>query len=256
MMKPRHPSSAARKPNIGITPDFNEAPADSAQPRYELKVAYAEAVFRAGGLPFVLSYSEDPTAIEAYLDRISGLLMTGGAFDVPPEAYGDTAREGTGLVTKPSRTTFETALVKAALRRNMPVLGICGGMQLLNVVLGGTLFQDLRTECAQAKDHEQKNDRTQPSHPVEVKEGTALGEMLGKGQLMVNSTHHQAVKNLGEKVQSCALAPDGVVEAIESTSYGFAVGVQWHPELLLASVPLHLGLYKGFIHKARENRRV
>jgi putative glutamine amidotransferase len=249
---PRPHPQVGRRPTIGITPDLC-TPADAA-PRYELKVAYADAVIRAGGLPFVLPYSEDPTVVDQYLDRVSGVLVTGGAFDISPELYGDTAREGLGAL-KQSRTGFEMALMQAALKRNMPVLGICGGMQLLNVVLGGTLVQDILREVENARDHEQKHDRSQPHHPVDVKDGTLLAEYLGRGQLMVNSTHHQAVKKAGENVVVSAVSPDGVVEAIEATGHVFAVGVQWHPELMLNTIPLHLGLYKAFVHKARENRR-
>ena len=247
-----HYGSPTRRPNIGITPDYHDRP--GLPPLYELKAPYADAVLRAGGLPFILPYADEPTCVDQYLDRISGLLVTGGAFDIPPQAYGETPREGLGVL-KQSRTVFETALMQAALRRNMPVLGICGGMQLLNVVLGGTLVQDILREVENAQDHEQKHDKAQPSHPIEVKEGTVLAEILGKGQVMVNSTHHQAVKTTGEKVVVSALAPDGVVEAIEAPSQSFAVGVQWHPEMLISTMPLHLGLYKTFIHKARESRR-
>lgn len=250
---PRHHGQAPRRPNIGITPDWAQ-PADSAFPRYELKVPYADAVLRAGGLPFVLPYSDDPSCVEAYLDRVSGVLVTGGAFDIPPEAYGEEAREGMGPL-KEGRTAFETLLLRGALKRNMPVLGVCGGMQLLNVVLGGTLFQDIGREVAGAREHEQKHDRSQPQHPVEVRSGTLLAEAVGHGQLMVNSTHHQAVRNAGKDVVVSAVSPDGVVEAIESTATGFALGVQWHPEMMLVAIPVHLGVYKVFVQKAREYRR-
>lgn len=222
--------------------------------RYEVKVAYTDAVLRAGGLPFILPYSDDPTTVDAYLDRLSGLVVTGGAFDIPPEAYGEQAREGLGAL-KPTRTAFEKALMQAALRRNVPVLGVCGGMQLLHVILGGTLFQDIRRELPDAKDHEQKHDRCQPSHPVDVKEGTHLAELLGKGQLMVNSTHHQSANKIPENVVVSATSPDGVVEAIESKAHPFALGVQWHPELLIQNVPAHLSLYRALVQKARENKR-
>jgi putative glutamine amidotransferase len=250
---PRHHGQPPRRPNIGITPDWAQ-PEDQPFARYELKVPYSEAVLRAGGLPFVLPYSDDPSCVEAYLDRVSGVLVTGGAFDIPPEAYGEAAREGLGTL-KEGRTAFEAALMRGALKRNMPVLGICGGMQLLNVVLGGTLFQDIGREVQGAREHEQKHDRTQPQHPVEVKNGTQLAEAIGHGQLMVNSTHHQAVRKVGKDVTICAVAPDGVVEAIESTAHGFALGVQWHPEYMATTIPVHTGLYKSFIQKAREHRR-
>jgi putative glutamine amidotransferase len=254
MTLPRRHTSGARRPSIGITPDISTPTADAPILRYELKVPYADAVLRAGGLPWVLPYSEDAAVVEGYLDRISGLVVTGGAFDVPPEAYGDAPRDGLGTL-KPGRTAFETELLKGALHRNLPVLGICGGMQLLHVVLGGTLFQDIRRELADAREHEQKHDRTQPQHPVEVKEGTLLAELIGKGQVMVNSTHHQAARRAPESVSVSAVSPDGVIEAIESRTHLFAVGVQWHPELLIHTVPAHFGIYRGFVAKAREIRR-
>jgi len=249
---PRPHSQIGRRPSIGITPDYVEP--EGGAPRYELKLSYADAVLRAGGLPMVLPYSDDPYVIEQYVDRISGLLVTGGAFDIPPEMYGEVAREGMGI-TKQPRSSFELLLMQAALKRNLPVLGICGGMQLLNVALGGTLVQDILREVENARDHEQQHDRSQPAHPVEVRDGTLLSEALGKGQIMVNSTHHQAVKQPGPQVVVSAVASDGVVEAIEGKDFVFALGVQWHPELLFNSVPLHLSIYRTFVHKAREIRR-
>ncbi|MBI3182486.1 MAG: gamma-glutamyl-gamma-aminobutyrate hydrolase family protein [Myxococcales bacterium] len=246
-MIPHH--GHGRRPSIGITPDIEAGPAAE----YRLRSFYADAVFRAGGLPMVLPFSDDRACVESYLDRIGGLLVTGGAFDIPPEAYGETPRDGLGP-TKPARTRFERALLEGALARKLPILGVCGGMQLLAVVLGETLVQDILREVPNARDHEQKHDRSQPHHPVEVKEGSLLCELIGKGQVMVNSTHHQAVKAPGRKVAVAAVAPDGVVEGIEATSCGFAVGVQWHPELMLDTVPLHLGLYRGLVQRARDKR--
>jgi putative glutamine amidotransferase len=243
-----------RRPAIGITPDVRRAPADSSQQVYELKIDYADAVLRAGGLPLILPYCTESSGLDAYLSRISGLLVTGGAFDIAPDTYGEPTREGMGPV-KPDRTRFEYDLMRAALDRNLPVLGICGGMQLLNVVLGGTLFQDIRAELPHANEHEQKHDRHQPHHPVDVKDGTLLSSLLGKGQVMVNSSHHQAAKTVGERAIVSALAPDGVIEALEVPSHSFAVGVQWHPELLISSIPVHLALYRALVQKAREVRR-
>ena len=253
-MKPH--GHVVRRPTIGLTPDVEDAGGGDVPPRYVLKSPYADAVLRAGGLPMVLPLASDPAMIDAFLDRISGLVVTGGAFDVPPEAYGEAAREGLGTL-KPARTHFETLLLQAALRRSMPVLGVCGGMQLLNVVLGGTLFQDIQRDLPDARNHEQAHDRGHPSHPVEIRDGTVLAELVGRGQLMVNSTHHQAVSRLGEGLVASAVAPDGVVEAIESSdgAGAFAVGVQWHPELLLQSMPLQLGVYRGLVTRARDTRR-
>jgi len=250
MKPPGHGGS--RRPLIGITPDVQH-PKD-APPRYEVKVAYADAVVRAGGLPFIIPYSDDPTTVDAYLDRVAGVVVTGGAFDIPPEAYGQKPRDGLGVL-KPGRTAFESALMQAALRRGLPLLGVCGGMQLLHVLLGGTLFQDIGREVPEAREHEQKHDRTQPHHPVHVAEGTRLATALGPGQLMVNSTHHQAAHEVPDAVVVSARSPDGVIEAIESKSHPFAIGVQWHPELLVHSVPAHLSIYRALVQKAREPRR-
>jgi putative glutamine amidotransferase len=250
----RPPQGPPRRPLVGVTPDLAEPGPQAPSARYELKVSYADAVLRAGGLPVLLPYAEEAGVVEQYLDRVSGLVITGGAFDVPPSLYGEQAREGLGPL-KPGRTAFEAALLRGALARNLPVLGVCGGMQLLNVLLGGTLIQDLRRELPDANDHQQQHDRAQPHHPVEVKEGTILAELLGKGNVMVNSTHHQAARTLGEGVRASAVAPDGVVEAVESERHAFAIGVQWHPEALIHTVPSHLAIYKGLVARAKELRR-
>ncbi len=238
-----------RRPNIGITVDTSDEPGVA---KYLLKTAYAEAVLRAGGLPLLLPYSDDPQVIDSYIDRLSGLVISGGAFDVPPSLYGETPLPTLGPL-KPERTAFEFKLLTAALARGVPLLGICGGMQLLNVALGGTLHQDIVTELPDAKPHQQTHDRSQPQHPVEVSAETHLAEALGKGQLMVNSTHHQVVKALGTGLLVSAKAPDGLIEAVE-TNDGIAVGVQWHPEMMIDSVPHHLGIYRSLVNRARDRR--
>ncbi len=249
----RPPHGAPRRPNIAILPDLMGPSADAPAPRYELKAAYAEAVLRAGGLPLILPYAEDRGCIEAWLDRVSGVLITGGAFDIAPEHYGETPREGLGRLNIP-RTNFELAFARAALLRRMPILGVCGGMQLLNVVLGGTLVQDIARELPTAKVHQQQHDRAQPQHPVEVRDGSVLAECVGRGQLMVNSTHHQSVKTVGKGLVAVAAAPDGVIEAVESKEHPFVLGVQWHPEVMLDTVPVNLGIYKALVARARDRR--
>jgi putative glutamine amidotransferase len=241
-----------RRPSIAITPDLSAPTAQSPHPKYEVKVAYADAVLRAGGLPFVLPYSEERSVVDAWLDRVSGLLITGGAFDIPCELYGEKPREGMGE-TRPARTSFELTALRLALARKLPILGICGGMQLVNVAFGGTLLQDISRELPQAKSHEQKHDRSQPQHPIDVRDHTQLAEAVGRGQMMVNSTHHQSVSKVGEGLVVAATAPDGVIEAIE-TRDGLVVGVQWHPELMVDSVPPNLGVYRSFVAKARDRR--
>jgi putative glutamine amidotransferase len=247
----RKSSRPERAPLIGITPDEGTSSGEFGLPQYELKKSYAEAVASAGGLPLVLPYTADRASIEDYLALCDGLLITGGAFDVPPALYGEKAREGLGTL-RPERSTFEATLVTEALARDIALLGICGGMQLLNVVCGGTLFQDLERELPGARSHEQQRSRREPSHEVTISAGTRLSDALGPGALMVNSTHHQAVRKLGDGLVTSAVAPDGVVEAIEASRPRFAVGVQWHPELLVKSVPINRGLYRAFVAAAAQ----
>jgi len=237
------------RPVIGITPDVGETAARAGRPSlplYTLKQAYADAILAAGGLPVVLPYSEDETAPAEAIHLCHGLVLTGGAFDIPPELYG--ARPGDRLgPMKRGRTAYEQRVLRAALEADVPVLGICGGMQLLAVEAGGTLFQDIGDEIPGAFDHEQKLDPREPGHPIRVLEGTVLESIVGVRELEVNSTHHQAVHDTG-RARVSAVSPDLVVEAIELPDR-FAIGVQWHPELLAGRE--HLLLYRALVDKAR-----
>jgi putative glutamine amidotransferase len=184
-------------------------------------------VRRAGGLPILLPH--DPDAAEAYLDRIDGLIVTGGGFDVDPALFGAATRHPS-VKTKDRRTAFEFAATKGALAREMPVLGICGGQQLLNVVLGGTLIQHIPDEVPDCVAHRQPNPRNEPGHTVRVIPGTLLHRITGADTLGVNSAHHQAVKTAGPGLVIDAVAEDGVPEGIEDPRHRFCLGVQWHPE--------------------------
>jgi putative glutamine amidotransferase len=218
---------AMSQPAIGITLDSEEPGGYSKLPWYALRQNYCDAVARAGGLPILLPH--EPAQADAYLERIDALVVTGGAFDVDPLLFGAEARHAT-VKLKTRRTAFEVEIAKGALARDMPVLGICGGQQLLNVVLGGTLIQHIPDEVAGALAHEQKNPRTEAGHRVSVAPGTLLHRICGVDELEVNSAHHQAVKTVGDGVVVDALAPDGVIEGIEHPFYRYCLGVQWHPE--------------------------
>lgn len=234
------------RPRIGLTLD-----ADAAHARYELRASYVDAVLAAGGLPILLPHV--PEAAGAYLALVEGLVVTGGAFDVPPELYGEARRKECGPC-KPERTAFERDLLEAALAARLPVLGVCGGMQLLNVVRGGTLYQDLVADAGLGG-HEQPAPKDVPSHAVAVVPGTQLAALVGGGTLRVNSTHHQAVREPGAGVLVSGRAPDGVVEAIELPDLPFAVGVQWHPEAVLRHDARQAALYRGLVAAARDARR-
>jgi putative glutamine amidotransferase len=234
------------RPRIGLTLDEDEA-----RGRYLLGRAYVEAVALAGGLPVLLPHAAAPA--EDYLALVDGLVVTGGAFDVPPELYGETRREGCGPA-KPERTRFEKELLETALAARLPLLGVCGGMQLLNVVRGGTLYQDLVADAGLGG-HEQPAPKDVPSHEALVEAGTRLASLVGEGPIAVNSTHHQAVRAAGRGVVVSARAPDGIAEAIELPELPFALGVQWHPEAVGRHEPRHGALYRGLVAAAREARR-
>ncbi len=214
-------------PVIGLTLD-SEPPGGYAKlPWYALRENYFAAVRRAGGLPVALPHEPEDAA--AYLDRLDGLVVTGGSFDVDPALFGAATRHAS-VTTKDRRTDFELAITRAAVARDMPVLGICGGEQLLNVALGGTLIQHIPDEVEGALAHEQANPRTEPGHGVQVVPGTLLHRVVGADELEVNSAHHQAVRDLAPGLVVDALAPDGVIEGIEDPRRRFCLGVQWHPE--------------------------
>jgi putative glutamine amidotransferase len=215
---------------IGITLDAEDPGGYSVYPWYALRTNYAGAIAACGGLPVALPHHAGLAA--AYLDRIDALVVTGGAFDVDPALYGDTETHAT-VVLKSARTAAEQALLTGALARDMPVLGICGGHQLLAVALGGTLIQHIPASLPEAMDHEQKHARHEPGHEVTIVPGTLLHRIAGAGTMQVNTSHHQAVRDPGPGTVINAWAPDGVIEGIEVPGRRFCLGVQWHPEFLI-----------------------
>ncbi len=216
-----------RPPIIGITLDYEENGGYSKMPWYALRENYCSSVSTFGGIPFPLPH--ELGLITHYLDLIDGLVVTGGAFDVAPELYGEATQHET-VVTKARRTKFEYGMVQGAIQRGIPILGICGGQQLLNVVLGGTLIQHIPDSIPGALEHEQKNPRTEPGHEVKIAANTLLARILGTEKIAVNSAHHQAVAAPAPGSIVNATAPDGVIEGIELTGHPFCIGVQWHPE--------------------------
>lgn len=233
-------------PVIGITLDSEEPGGYSKLPWYALRQNYSESVARAGGLPVMLPH--EPELAEHYLDLIDGLVVTGGAFDVDPALFGAATRHDT-VKLKARRTAFELAIVRGALERDLPVLGICGGQQLLNVALGGTLIQHIPDEVADCLAHEQPNPRTEPGHDVILAEGSLLREIAGRQRIPVNSAHHQAVKDVAPGAVADAVAPDGVIEGIEVPGRRFCIGVQWHPEYDIS--PADTALMRAFVAACR-----
>jgi putative glutamine amidotransferase len=218
------------RPVIGLTLDAEQPGGYSKFPWYALRANYMAAVAASGGLPLALPHI--PDLADAYLDRVDALIVTGGAFDVDPALYGDGARHAS-VTLKQGRTRAELALVDGALSRGMPVLGICGGQQLLAVALGGSLIQHIPDAVANALAHEQPNPRDEAGHTVSITPGTKLHRIVGSEVMRVNSSHHQAVRDPGPFAVVDATAPDGVIEGIEDARFRFCLGVQWHPEFLI-----------------------
>jgi putative glutamine amidotransferase len=216
-----------QRPLIGLTLDAEPAGGWSKLPWYALRQNYFASVVAAGGLPVALPHH--PELAADYLERIDGLLVTGGAFDVDPALWGG-GPPHPKVTLKPGRTDFELSATRRALARDLPVLGICGGQQLLAVAFGGTLVQHIPDEVPGALAHEQPNPRTEPGHEVVVAPGTLLARIVRRERLAVNSAHHQAVATAGAGAVVNAVAPDGVVEGVEHPGHRFALGVQWHPE--------------------------
>jgi putative glutamine amidotransferase len=212
------------RPLIGITIGYSSQDPEI----FSLRDDYVRAVEKAGGLPVVLAPGT-PQDAAALLDHLDGLLLTGGA-DVDPGFYGEPAHETVKRVI-PERDALEIALSRAALGRDLPLLAICRGHQVLNVATGGTLIQDLPSQWKGAVDHDPDVERWSPAHAVRILPGTRLREILGEERVAVNSFHHQAVKQPGQGVVVSAYAEDDdVVEGIEIPGRRLAVGVQWHPE--------------------------
>tara|TARA_B100000315_G_scaffold204859_1_gene198420 strand:- start:2828 stop:3565 length:738 start_codon:yes stop_codon:yes gene_type:complete len=244
-------NSNTQKPNgplIGITLDSEDASETgySKFPWYALRENYASVVVKAGGVPVILPH--EPSLIGTYLDVMDGLIITGGNFDVDPAVYGAQTTHDT-VTLKADRTLFETDITRGALELDLPILGICGGQQLLNVVLGGTLIQHIPDEIAEPLAHEQPNPRDEPGHVVTISRDTLLFDIVGTEEMNVNSAHHQAVKAVSGSAVVNAQTSDGVIEGIEAPRQKFCLGVQWHPEFEID--PGDSRIFAAFIDAAR-----
>jgi putative glutamine amidotransferase len=234
------------QPLIGFSLDYETVQSYSKLPWYALRENYCAAIVAQGGVPVCLPH--EPALAEQYLDVIDGLVITGGAFDIPPSMYGDTSQHET-VVLKEKRTQFEFAITRGAVVRTMPILGICGGEQLLNVVLGGTLIQHIPDSIVDALAHEQPNPRHEAGHSIRIAQGTLLQRIVQREEIQVNSAHHQAVRAVGDGVVINAVAPDGVIEGIEYPAHPLCLGVQWHPEYHVTTADTQI--FEAFVAAAK-----
>lgn len=239
MSSRRRRAQAPPQPIIGLSTSelrepehvVHEPHGEPAGRELALGLTYPQAMRRAGAVPVVIPPMMDEASIEPLLDGLQGLCLSGGP-DIHPGAYGARAHAHLGP-TEPDLDRFEIALLRAAERRDMPVLAICRGLQLLNVARGGTLVQDLPRERPSDVDHRQKPAGSTPTHDVRLQAGSATAAHLGVRAARVNSFHHQAVDVLGRGLRAVGWAPDGVVEALEATDRRFTVAVQWHAESMV-----------------------
>jgi len=223
--------------------------------RAYVNAAYLNAVQQAGGVPVPLPPQLEPAARDAILKHVRGVLLTGGG-DVDPSRFGE-ARHPTTAEVSGARDTLEIDLTQWAIARRVPLLAVCRGLQVLNVALGGSLYQDISSEPGSPFDHSQAERqgkaRNIPTHPVKVRDGSRLAGILGALEVDVNSFHHQAIKRLGRGLADVAWAPDSIIEGVELVDAGqLVVGVQWHPEELVGDDRAAFNLFAALVSRAGE----
>jgi len=235
------------KPLIGITADtLHDVPGRDGLWN---TTDYFRAVSRAGGLPVLLPYLEELDDADALLDRLDGILFSGGN-DVDPVHYGEAPHPGLGYVSV-ERDSTEMVLARKALERDMPIFGICRGHQVLAVVEGGTLWQDIPGQVPGAIKHAHRQPKWHPIHTVAIRPESRLAAILGT-EIMVNSRHHQAVRDVPPGWLGTATAPDGLNEAMEKPGARFAVSVQWHPENFTGRAYNFDHLFAAFVAACKE----
>jgi putative glutamine amidotransferase len=248
-------------PLIGITPDVGgersrtaPRPGNNAEPLIVLQERYSRAVQEAGAIPLVLPIMPALASMQRALESLHGLIVSGGNFDINPRLYGEEPIKAMRSILE-ERTQFELGLIALALERDMPILGVCGGAQAINVALGGSLYQDIQSQVAGAAEHERSSIKDSGGHAVTIIKGTKLRKIVGCESLEVNTTHHQAVKKLGKGLIVNAAAEDRVVEGIESRKHTFVLGVQWHPEFLVQRDRAQRKIFSAFVSACASVRR-
>ncbi len=225
---------------IGLIPLY-----DDEKESYWMLPGYMKVLEACGALPIMLPLTTDPEELRDAFSLCDGILMTGG-HDVDPKLYGEEAKAVCGTACRP-RDEMERYLFDGCLREDKPVFGICRGIQLMNALLGGTLYQDLPSEHPSPVEHHMSPPYDLPIHNVEIVDGTRLSDIIGAGTYAVNSYHHQAVKTLAPQARAMAFSEDGLVEALEVSGKKFAVGVQWHPEFAFERDPKCRALVQAFV---------
>ena len=250
-------TTTARKPLIAMT---GARSTGGAWGRYSLGhfmdyllSDYGAAVLDAGGAPLIVPTTQDRASLEAILDRAQGLILSGGP-DVHPRCYGEEPVAGLGEVDT-VLDEMELMAARIAVERDLPLLGICRGIQVLNVALGGTLHQDIPSQVPRSICHTPKTDKAVTTHTVRIEPGVLLERIWGEREAWVNSQHHQALKDVAAGLAVTGRARDGIIEAIEHPGRRFLLGVQWHPEGTWREDPYSRKLCRAFVTAAADTRR-
>jgi putative glutamine amidotransferase len=256
------------KPLIGLTASHGTisdwGQKERTLPQTRLNFGFTASIFELGGIPLILptpisttlpknpdTLTLDPiffeNAAEQTLSPLDGLVLTGGGDVIRPSIPLPQGLPQILGFLDSARDLWEKALLKKALGAQMPILGICRGLQLLNVFCGGTLYNDLPSEIPGVQEHRQRTVRAKTSHKITVKPNSLLNKITGCLQFMVNSGHHQGVKDMAPNLVATAHSPDGVIEAMEDPNYPFCLTVQWHPEGLTGVSKIHASIFQGFV---------
>lgn len=231
------------KPVIGVSPLWDEK-----KNSIWMIPGYMDGIVQAGGLPVILPLTDDESILEQAMKLCNGFLLTGGQ-DVSPALYGETAKYDDILPCR-VRDKMDEFILNRAIEQDKPVLGICRGIQLINAVLGGTLYQDIPTETASPLEHHQTPPYELPVHEVDILPESPLFHLLQTEKLAVNSYHHQGIKKLSPRLRCMAKATDGLTEAVYMPGQTFLWAVQWHPELSYFCDAYSAKIFKSFISHA------
>lgn len=249
-------SATQKRPVIGITcGEIHNKDQSWTAPTYGQTRTYVNAIIAAGGTPILLPLTSDAGILDQLLSLCDGMMFAGGN-DLHPSLYNQEPHQKTVDFSE-LRDDTESVLVQRALARTLPILGICRGMQLINVHLGGDLYQDIPTELPSAVDHDASNKLktlVDLTHELRLEAGSQLADILGGTSIGANAHHHQAIKNVGRGVRAVAWAADDIIEAIELPDYPFAVGVQAHPESLTKVEPRWANLFTAFVAAAEHKK--
>ena len=243
-----------KRPVIGIATQTLKAVPGELSDCWIMGQRYVQVLRSAGAVPWLIPLLvDDQATLREIYNRLNGIFLTGG-MDVDPSRYGESKQSYCGQ-TDPARDEVEIQLIRWALADRKPILAVCRGIQVVNVALGGSLFQDVGRQMPKAIKHDYFPAKRAPArdslvHPIEVKRGTVMADLLGAGSVPVNSMHHQAIKALAPGLVPSAIAPDGVIEGVEGAAGQYLVGVQWHPEELADRDPAMRRLFSSFVATA------